>query len=133
MKLIALIASKTPAKSRDQNISGIVNQICSYAFEHGLPNSQLQSIVNILVQKTTLDQSSITTIIKNLYPTDQISSDIVIQIVGSLGQGIRKPSAHVQNALLRWLCIVYSIVEDPRILSKLYGTLFNMLDMVSLR
>jgi centromere protein I len=114
-------------------VSVTVDKICELAFEHGLPTSVLKSIVDIVTRKTQLDQTSVTNLAKNLYPSQKIPSNIVVRIVCSLGQGAGKPSSSTQGALLRWLTIVHEIIEDPRILSKLYNVLFNHLDMISLR
>jgi hypothetical protein len=35
--------------------------------------------------------------------------------------------------LLRWLVMVYDILESYTALSQLYGVLFNLLDMITLR
>ncbi len=58
---------------------------------------------------------------------------MIITVIGSLGQGNNKPALAVQNALLKWIICVYDIVVDSKTLSRLYGVLFSMLDMISLR
>ena len=86
-----------------------------------------------MTQKTELDQSSTTALIKNLYPAQRVADGVVVAVVGALGQGKGKPSPASQNALVRWLITIYDILEDPKILSRLYGVLFGLLDMISLR
>ena len=83
--------------------------------------------------KTLLDQTTITTLIKNLYPAQRIPGDVVIAVVGALGQGEGKPSPGTQDSLVKWLMTVHEIIEDPNVLSRLYGVLFGMLDMISIR
>jgi centromere protein I len=39
----------------------------------------------------------------------------------------------LQAALLRWLVMVYNVLEDYTALLQLYGVLFNLLDMFNLR
>jgi centromere protein I len=89
--------------------------------------------VQLACVKTHLDQTSVTTLVKNLYPAQRVPADVVVTIVGALGQGKGKPSPGTQEGLVRWLTIVHEIVENPNILSRLYGVLFGMLDMISIR
>ena len=86
-----------------------------------------------MARKTELDQTSVTNLIKNLYPAQHVSADAIVTIVSALGQGKSKPSSATQLALVKWLVTVYEIIEDPRTLSRLYGVLFSLLDMISLR
>lgn len=74
-----------------------------------------------------------TNLIKNLYPTHRVSVDAVVTVVGALGQGKGKPTPATQNNLVKWLITVHEVLEDPGILSRLYGVLFGMLDMISIR
>lgn len=83
--------------------------------------------------KTLLDQTTITTLIKNLYPSQKVPGDVVITIVGALGQGKGKPSPGTQDSLVKWLIAIHEVVEDSSVLSRLYGVLFGMLDMISIR
>jgi centromere protein I len=89
--------------------------------------------VQLACVKTHLDQSSVTTLVKNLYPAQRIPADVVVTIVGALGQGKGKPSPGTQESLVKWLTVIYEIVENPNVLSRLYGVLFCTLDMISIR
>ncbi|KAF2744454.1 Mis6-domain-containing protein [Sporormia fimetaria CBS 119925] len=126
-------ASRVPAKRRAVKVSGIVDAVCRYAVENGLSADHLRAVVDIISKKTELDQTSITSLVKNLYPAQRVTSDVVVTIVGALGQGKGKPSPGTQNALVRWLTVVYGIIDDSSTLSRLYGVLFGMLDMLSIR
>jgi centromere protein I len=57
----------------------------------------------------------------------------VIKVVGSLGHGKAKASFAAQAALLKWLIMVYDFLENPRIFSRLYSILFNLLDTIAIR
>lgn len=111
----------------------MIDVICRHAIDHGLPQDALRDVVQLVSVKTNLDQSSVTTLVKNLYPAQRVAGDIVITIVGALGQGKGKPSPGTQDSFVRWLAIVHEIVEDPTVLSRLYGVLFGLLDMISIR
>jgi centromere protein I len=131
--LIEGAASETPAKQRAVKVSTITDEVCRHAFEDGLSDDALRAVVHIVTLKTDLDQTSVTTLIKNLYPAQRVPSDVVITVVGALGQGKGKPSLGSQNELVKWLALVHEIIEDANVLSRLYGVLFNMLDMISIR
>jgi len=123
----------TPAKQRAVKVSGAIDAICRHAFEDGLDEDALRAVVQIATLKTELDQTSVTTLVKNLYPAQRVPADVIVTVVGSLGQGKGKPSPGSQNGLVKWLAIVHEIIQDPDVLSRLYGVLFGMLDMISVR
>lgn len=80
-----------------------------------------------------LDQASITSLIKNLYPASKIPDTIVLKVVGNLGHGTAKSPYGTQAALLKWLVMVYQLLENPGILSQLYGVMFNLIDTIAIR
>jgi centromere protein I len=127
-------ASTTTSKSRTRKVSLTVDEICEYVYQFGFPNEELKRIINLVTTKTELDQSSITTTIKNLYPAEPVSPEVVIAVVGALGQGgKKKPSASTQAALVKWLAAVHEVMEDQSVLMRLYAVLFNLLDMITIR
>ncbi|KAI9695452.1 MAG: hypothetical protein M1820_008637 [Bogoriella megaspora] len=126
-------AAATPARSRVSKTDVVVNKICDHAFTSGLDIAQLDVVVDVITTRTELDQASITTLIKNLYPKQRPSNQTVTTIVGSFGQAQSKPSPVTQASLVRWLVLVYEFLEDATIISGLYGVLFSLLDMISLR
>lgn len=126
-------ASKLPAKLRKVQLQSSVNAICGSAYESGLSDHALRTIIDILTQPNSLDLTSITALVKGLYPVGRVSSDLVCNVVASLGNGSSKPSAPTQNLLLRWVIMIYEVLENPTFISSLYGVLFHMLDMISIR
>jgi len=72
-------------------------------------------------------------LIRNLYPARKVSDEIVLRVVGALGHGQHKPSLTLQSLLLRWLVMVYHLLEKTAILSRTYGVLFNLLDTAAIR
>jgi centromere protein I len=111
----------------------VIDAICRHAFADGLDEDALEAVVHIAARKTELDQTSVTTLIKNLYPAQRVSGHIVVIIVSALGQGKGKPSPATQDSFVRWLALVHDIIEDGNTLFRLYGVLFGMLDMISIR
>ena len=128
-----IAASRTPPKQRIVKVSSVVDVICRHAFEAGLDHDALRDVVQLVSVKTHLDQTSVTTLVKNMYPAQRVPADVVITVVGALGQGKGKPSPGTQDSLVKWLTAIYEIIEDGNVLSRLYGVLFGMLDMISIR
>ena len=93
----------------------------------------LTRLLKILTTKNNLDQGTVTTLVKNLYPQERISSKNVTQVICSLGPSKNKPTPATQALLLRWLILSYDLLRERAHLAKLYAVLFNHLDMISLR
>jgi centromere protein I len=72
-------------------------------------------------------------LIRNLYPAGRVLDVVVIRVVGSLGHGRAKPSYTSQALLLKWVVMVYDILENPNVLLQLYSVLFNLLDTAAIR
>ncbi|EEA26896.1 hypothetical protein EYB25_002074 [Talaromyces marneffei] len=125
--------ASVPAKQRNTSVKELAGDIASDAYNVGIPTDILEQLVDILTKPNHLDQTTITTLIKNLYPQERVPSTAVTKIVCSLGPTKLKPSPATQTLLLQWLLLVYEFFEEPAILSRLYSVLFNMLDMISLR
>lgn len=114
-------------------ISRQVERVTSKAYEGGLSVKTLEDLIDIITLPNELDQASIGAIIRNLYPTEKVSSDVVVKVVCGLGHGVAKPAFGAQAALLKWLIMVYDVLEDQKVLSRLYSYLFNLLDTVAIR
>lgn len=89
--------------------------------------------MDIITRPNEVDQSSLGNLIRNLYPATRVPDIIAIKVVGSLGHGRVKPSYSAQAALLKWLIMVYDVLENQKVLSQLYSVLFNLLDASALR
>ncbi|KAE8447373.1 hypothetical protein EG329_010787 [Mollisiaceae sp. DMI_Dod_QoI] len=125
-------ASKTPAKQRPIKVSGLIDILCSKAYEDGLVVGELDKLVDIVTLPNQLDQGSLGNLIRHLYPVSKVPDSIAAKVIGSLGHGRFKPSYTAQAGLLKWLVMVYDILENPRILSQLYSVIFNLLDTVAI-
>ncbi|KKK25738.1 hypothetical protein ARAM_002213 [Aspergillus rambellii] len=122
-----------PSRQRYTDAGKLAKQIAENAYESGVSQAALERLLNILTKTNHLDQGTITTLVKNLYPLDRVPSKFVTQVVCCLGPTKNKPIPATQVLLLRWLILVYDNMEDRSHLSKLYAALFNYLDMISLR
>lgn len=122
-----------PVRQRYTDAGQLAKTIASDAYENGIPQDVLGRLLKILTAKNNLDQGTVTTLVKNLYPQEQISSKHVTQVVCCLGPSKPKPSPATQALLVRWLIMTYDLLEDRTHLGKLYSVLFNHLDMISLR
>ncbi|KAF7957407.1 hypothetical protein EAE96_002992 [Botrytis aclada] len=125
--------SRIPAKQRSVKVSSHVDRLCSNAYGVGLSDASLEKLIDILTLPNKLDQGSIGNLIKHLYPASKVPDAVVIKVVGALGHGKAKPSYAAQAALLKWIVLVYDVLENQKILSQLYAVLFNLLDTIALR
>jgi centromere protein I len=128
-----VIVAFIPPKQRYTDAGLLAKTIASDAYENGIPQPVVARLLKILTTKNNLDQGTVTTLIKNLYPQKRIASKNVTQVVCCLGPSRNKPSPATQALLLRWLILSYDIFEKKSHLAKLYAVLFNHLDMISLR
>jgi centromere protein I len=80
-----------------------------------------------------LDQASVAAIVRNLFPAAKVPGDAILDVIGCLGLGELKPSLTIQSHLLRWLVMVYHVLEEPDTLSRAYAVLFNLLDTAAIR
>ncbi|KAK1966624.1 Mis6-domain-containing protein [Colletotrichum sublineola] len=126
-------ASKLPAKRRATSIKPTVETIAAFAYDKGLLPEPLGELIDLLTRPSHLDQASLNALVKNLYPATRLSRDAVLKVVGCLGHGELKPSLALQSNLLRWLIMVYHVIEKPAVLSQAYAVLFNLLDTAAIR
>ena len=102
-------------------------------YENGALPDDLARVVDLVTVKSYLNQSTQAALVRNMYPVGAVSDDTVLKVVGSLGQGQRKPLTTVQLFLLKWLIMVYHLLESTDVLSQCYSILFNLLDERDLR
>jgi centromere protein I len=126
-------AAKRPPKARHTSIKPTVASLVSLAYDRGLLPGPLNDLVALVTTPNHLDQASLASIIRNLYPVSRVSTNIVLRVIASLGHGELKPSLNVQTALLRWLILVYHVLEAPAVLSRSFQVLFNLLDTAAFR
>ncbi|KAJ5376481.1 hypothetical protein N7509_013367 [Penicillium cosmopolitanum] len=122
-----------PAKQRYTDAGQLAKTIASDAHESGIPRAALGRLLKVLTTRNNLDQGTVTSLVKNLYPRERILSKYATQVVCCLGPSKSKPTPATQALLVRWLIVAYDILEDKSHLGKLYAVLFNHLDMISLR
>ncbi|KAL4884061.1 Mis6-domain-containing protein [Aspergillus karnatakaensis] len=122
-----------PPRQRYTDVKQLAKQIAELAYERGFSQPALGRMLRVLTKDNYLDQGTITTLIKNLYPSELVASKSITHVVCCLGPTKNKPSPATQALLLRWLILVHEFIEDRSHLSKLYSVLFNNLDMISLR
>lgn len=126
-------ASKIPAKRRQTSIKPTVEKTTSLLYDRGALPDDLIRLVDLLTQHNHLDQASLSAITRNLYPLGKVSDEVLLRIVGALGHGHLKPSFPLQSLFLKWLVMVYHLLQNPTILSQTYAVLFNLLDSAAIR
>ncbi|KAI1138911.1 Mis6-domain-containing protein [Hypoxylon sp. FL0543] len=126
-------ASKLTARQRGYNVKPAVERLASLSYDQGLLPEDLSQLIDLVTTPSFLDQASLGNIIRNLYPATTVSVDLVTRVVGSLGHGKLKPSLAIQGALLKWLVMIYHVIDNQTILSRAYSVLFNLLDTAAIR
>ena len=102
-------------------------------YSTGALPGELARLVDLLTLRNHLDQASLASLARNLYPLAKVDDETVLKIVSCLGHGQLKPTLPLQGLLLRWLVMVYHLLQNPSILSQVYGVLFNLLDTAAVR
>lgn len=108
-------------------------KLTSLLYSSGALPDEVDRLVELMVKPNHLDQASLGAMVGNLYPAVKVTSTVVLKVVGALGHGQLKPSLTLQAHLLRWLVMVYHVLEDPALLSRAYAVLFNLLDTAAVR
>jgi centromere protein I len=95
----------------------------------------LAAVVAIVRKPTYLDQSTVTQLIKNLYPANPVGADVIYDVVSCIGSGSARPSMATQALLLQWLLLVREAlaVDGDVALGKCYSALFNQLQALGTR
>lgn len=107
--------------------------LTSLAYDQGLLPDTLNELIELVTTPNLLDQASLASIVRSLYPATKVSRDVVLRVLSCFGVGKLKPSLNLQAALLRWLILVYHVLETPAVLSQAYTVLFNLLDTAAIR
>ncbi|KAM3442925.1 hypothetical protein NHJ13734_002069 [Beauveria thailandica] len=126
-------ASKLAPKARATLIKPSINSLASLAYERGLLPDALDALLELITTPSLLDQASLGVLLRGLYPVTRVSAACVLRVVGALGHGRLKPAMAIQALLLRWLIMVYHVLETPGVLSQAYPVLFNLLDTAATR
>ena len=114
-------------------IKSTVDDLASLLYENGSLPGDLIRLVGLITKPGHLDQATKGAIVRNLYPTVDVPRDALLILLGCLGHGDLKPPLTIQALLLRWLVMVYHVIEDANILSQAYAVLFNLLETAALR
>lgn len=128
-----LAASRVPAKRRQTSIKPTVERTTAVLYDRGALPDELARLVDLLTVRNHLDQASLAALVRNLYPSARVGDEVVLRLVGALGHGQLKPSLPLQALFLRWLVMVYHVLENPAVLSQAYAVLFNLLDTAAIR
>ncbi len=121
------------AKQRGSNIKPTVEKFGSLSYNRGLLPADLGQLIDLVTTPSFLDQASLGNIVRNLYPATSVSDDLVVKVIGCLGHGKLKPSLSIQGELLKWLVVIYHIIDSQKILARSYSVLFNLLDTAAIR
>ncbi|KAI0023509.1 Mis6-domain-containing protein [Xylariomycetidae sp. FL0641] len=131
--LSVLQAAKVPAKKRGSNVKPTVETLTSLSYDQGLLPPDLAQLIDMITAPNFLDQASLASIVKNLYPATSVDGDVIVKVVGCFGHGKLKSSLTIQALLLKWLVMIHHLLKDQGTLSRAYSVLFNLLDTAAIR
>ncbi|KAI1342636.1 Mis6-domain-containing protein [Xylariaceae sp. FL0016] len=126
-------ASKLTAKKRGASIKRTIETLNSLSYDQGLLPDDLNELIDLVTTPSFLDQASLASIVRNLYPATAVGGDAVLKVIGCLGHGKLKPSLTIQGALLKWLVMIHHVMDNQSVLSQTYSVLFNLLDTAAIR
>ncbi|RYP29675.1 hypothetical protein DL767_006627 [Monosporascus sp. MG133] len=126
-------ASTLTAKRRESSIKPDVETLNSLSYDRGVLPAELNDLIDLVTTPNHLDQASLASIVRNLYPASTVSDDVITKVVGSIGHGRPKPSLAIQGGLLRWLVMIYHIIQSQGALARGYSVLFSLLDTAAIR
>lgn len=82
-----------------------IDSLSRHASVRGLTNGNIEALIDVLATTPCyLDQRAVGAIVKALLPKGKVSGDVVIKVVGSLGQGQGRPSPSTQVLSIVKLC-----------------------------
>ena len=86
----------------------------------------------MLLTPPGLDQASQNSLLKSFFPAEKLPNHLILVVIEALGVGKQKASSTTQTALVRWLILVFELI-DFSILLQCYSILFNLLSVLYLR
>lgn len=110
-----------------------MEKLTSITYKEGLLPEALEQLLDIVIVQSHLDQASLSAITKNLYPRTKVPAELILKVVGSLGHGQLKPTLAIQALLLKWMIMVYHVIDKPFVLSQVYSVLYNLLETAVIR
>ncbi|KAF1810987.1 Mis6-domain-containing protein [Eremomyces bilateralis CBS 781.70] len=131
-------AVKLTSRSRTLKSEPYAESLAAQALSSGLTLPQLTRLIPLLLipQPNCLPHSTINILFTNLFPLSPLPTSLILPALSALGPSPTKPPLPTQISILLWLLnltAVPSAFEEPRILSRVYGLLFSLLDVGALR
>ncbi|KAI8049532.1 Mis6-domain-containing protein [Syncephalis plumigaleata] len=114
--LVNGIRSVDRKRKNETTIRGLINELNRIAIIYGLTKHDW---INYLMKA----------LVNTMFPRYQVPISVVVRIAGYLSNS---NDYEIQAALIKWLIIVYDVIEDPGYLRKLYGVFFHFLDSETL-
>ncbi|XP_013388512.1 centromere protein I-like [Lingula anatina] len=91
------------------------------AKDNGLGTEHIEALVEVAASSRFPDSVNIR-LIKSLIPNDKVTAESFLTAVSWMCTN--KPSSNVQSMLIRWMIIVYDLVEEQQKVQTLYGMIF---------
>ncbi|CAG8770925.1 11425_t:CDS:2, partial [Acaulospora morrowiae] len=117
-------------KSRKTLVKNRILELEKFVLWYGLEVPQLTKILEVILSGK-LDDGDTRKLVKLLIPRTKVPNMLIMKIFGSLGN--KNTKLKIQALLLRWVILIYNVLEDHSELYQLYGVLFHYLDYDTLR
>ncbi|CAB4401169.1 unnamed protein product [Rhizophagus irregularis] len=127
---IQYIAQNASVKDVKKNVKNQIVELVKLVSENGLEVAQLAAVLNILFVGK-LECVDIKRLVKILLPRANVPNFLIIKVLSNLGN--KGLNYNVQALLLRWIIIVYNVIEDHSQLIKFYGVIFHYMEYDTLR
>ncbi|PKC65247.1 Mis6-domain-containing protein [Rhizophagus irregularis] len=127
---IQYIAQNASVKDVKKNEKNQIVELVKLVSENGLEVAQLAAVLNILFVGK-LECVDIKRLVKILLPRANVPNFLIIKVLSNLGN--KGLNYNVQALLLRWIIIVYNVIEDHSQLIKFYGVIFHYMEYDTLR
>ncbi|KAK2157536.1 hypothetical protein LSH36_189g04025 [Paralvinella palmiformis] len=120
----------TSCKSRPKiqgnvELQNSLNKIDCVATETGLPAEDITTLVSVAANGT-FPEAICSRLIRNLIPATVVPSEAVIRAISWMSTNI--PSSKIQGLLVRWIILIYNMLDTLNDLHALYGVLFYFLE-----
>ncbi|RGB31764.1 Mis6-domain-containing protein [Rhizophagus diaphanus] len=127
---IQYIAQNASVKDVKKNVKNQIVELVKLVSENGLEVAQLAEVLNIIFVGK-LECVDIKRLVKILLPRANVPNFLIIKVLSNLGN--KGLNYNVQALLLRWIIIVYNVIEDHSQLIKFYGVIFHYMEYDTLR
>ncbi|RUP50559.1 Mis6-domain-containing protein [Jimgerdemannia flammicorona] len=121
---LEIICTYAGIKGNKTKVANSLTAIIQPVAVNGVEDNHIDKMLNAILG----DEASSKRLAKLLLPRKRVREDHVVKILGSLSSGRKS----VLTFLLRWVILIYDVLESTDKLRKLYGVIFHYLEFQTL-